>query len=156
MQDASIPLGDDPSPRGHTDNDNGTVSRCVRFVLFDQGIFRLVHEELVDDRGNNGKGKGDRVELVAADFMHQGLVLMDSDTRTLAPSQCFRSALDDRSLAVYLVPEVDMSRVPDMERKIAGTKRRASDELMAESRPHKVQVTGNAPLQYLIAKNNVW
>lgn len=148
--DASLPPSEEANLTETGGNDDGEVPGRVRFVLYDQGHLRLVHEVPIDGEVDS------RMESAAANFMRQSLVLMDRDTRTLAPSQCLRSVLDDSSLTVYLVPAVDMNQVPDLERTIAGMKRRASDDLDAQSRPRKIQVTGDAQSQYLIAKHGIW
>ena len=93
----------------------------------------------------------DRIEVLAAGLMCEGLVLMDRNMRTLAPSQCFRSALEDDSMTIYLIPAVDMGQIPDMERQIAGLKRPASDDLLDGSQPRKRQAIGSRPMRYLVA-----
>lgn len=92
---------------------------------------------MIDDDGPN-------VESVADDFMRQGLVALDTSLRTLAPSQCLRSALHDDLHRIFLVPAVDMNEntVSDIQAKVAGTKRRASDDLLDQARPRKIQLIG--------------
>lgn len=118
--------------------------------MYDHGAFRVIHEEPVHS------ADGSRIGRVAASFVREGLIPVDSAIRTLAPSQCLRSALEDSSLMVYFVPAINMNHIRDIERQIAGMKRRASDDLMAQSRPRKIQVTGEAPSQFLVATDGAF
>jgi len=129
------------------EGDGGGDFRCIRFILHEQGTLQTVHEAPID----GATDIDDRIELLAAGFMCEGLVLMDRNMRTLAPSQCFRSALEDDSMTIYLIPDVDMGQIPDMERQIAGLKRPASDDLLDGSQPRKRQAIGSRPMRYLVA-----
>jgi len=124
----------------------------VRFVEYRAGTVSLVHEERVDDNNDS------HVEHIATDYVRQGFVLRDPDFRTLAPSQCLRSALEDDSHTVLLVTadEWDRTSAQKIEKQLAGTKRRASDELQHQARPRKARVVEQGPSRYLLARDNPW
>ncbi|KAK5078787.1 hypothetical protein LTR64_002797 [Lithohypha guttulata] len=149
--DASLAPSEDLNPEvgvsNGGDGDGGDDSRCVRFILHEQGTLKTVHEAPID----SATDIDDRIELLAAGFMCEGLVLMDRNMRTLAPSQCFRSALEDNSMTIYLIRDVDMGQLLDMECQIAGLKRSASDDLLDGSQPRKRQAIGSGPMRYLVA-----
>lgn len=124
----------------------------VRFVEYRAGTVSLVHEERVDDNNDS------HIEQIATDYVRQGFVLRDTDLRTLAPSQCLRSALEDDSHTVLLVTAYDWDHAStqNIEKQLAGTKRRASDELQHQARPRKARVVGQGPSRYMLARDNPW
>lgn len=124
----------------------GELVRSLRFIQYDEGNLRVVRTEPL---------RGDQVEhqvqRVARDFLQQGLILTDDQSRSITPAQCLRSALNDDQLAIYLVPAHRRNHMYDIECAMKGVKRPGSHELDDSSRPHKLQILGRTQPEWLVA-----
>ena len=103
---------------------------AVKFVALSGSEQTVVEEVTVIDPFDS------HVEQVAWKFAGQGMALFDTNFRSLAPSQCLRSALKDDSNTIIVVAEESLQKTLSASR--SNLKRQASEEL--SGRPRKFLV----------------
>jgi hypothetical protein len=99
---------------------------AVKFVALSGTEQTVVEEVAVIDPFDS------HVEEVAWKFAAQGAALFDTDLRSLAPSQCLRSALKDNSNTILVVAEDSLQKTLSSR---SNLKRPADKEL--KGRPRK-------------------
>ncbi len=85
------------------------------------------------------------IEQVAARYASHGHFPFSSDLRSLAPSQCSRSALEDGTGTIVLIPERAVSQAEMRKVNLAqkATLKRAASRELSEGRPRKFHVIGD-------------
>lgn len=119
-------------------------------MVYEHETFHLARSKIALD------ANGSNAEATAQDFAQRGLVAMSANLRSLAPSQCLRTALDDDSRTIFLVPVADMSHdvAHEIQAKISGTKRHVDSGQLDHDRPHKIRIIDNKPLRDLVATDS--
>ena len=133
--------GQSPTPaRGQTFSISPTrdgESAMVQFVRFHNGEFHVEDEVYVV--GNDDPA----VERVASRYLDRGLMLLTTQWRCLAASQCRQVAIESHRGRIVLMPQdaVYQDTIRSMEEKHKNLKRSASDELVGDARRQKFHVT---------------
>lgn len=83
------------------------------------------------------------VNALAASYNSEGIVTMNTNLRSLAPSQCLQAALEDEDHTIILISneELNDNALSELKQQAKTLKRAASDELIDQNRPRKIHIS---------------